>query len=206
LSVREMASPDAVIAWGNIERRAADLHAAGAGGSTGQLQVQAVADILTGRAVPGQDACSDTHPHPAAHPRPGACRSPQAGAEAGACSETHPDPAADAGPGARPGTQPRAGRGGGRAGWAVNPVLVIPWDPALGRASGLAELPGYGPLDEQDTADLLAAAGASPATRWCVTVTSPADGTAVAHGCITGRRTLADFTQPGTARAVVTRL
>jgi hypothetical protein len=37
--------------------------------------------------------------------------------------------------------------------------------------------------------DLLAAAGQHPASRWCLTMTGP-DGTAAAHGCIPGPRTL----------------
>jgi hypothetical protein len=80
-------------------------------------------------------------------------------------------------------------RGGGRGGWAANPVLIVPWDPGLGRPSGPAELPGYGLVDEQDTMELLDAAGQDPASRWCITATG-ADGTAVAHGCLPGRRIL----------------
>jgi hypothetical protein len=81
-------------------------------------------------------------------------------------------------------------RGGGRGGWAVNAVLIVPWDPALGEPCGPAELPGFGLIDEDDTMDLLTAAGQNPATRWCLTMTGR-DGTAAAHGCIPGRRTLA---------------
>jgi len=90
--------------------------------------------------------------------------------------------------------------GGGRGGWAVNAVLVVPWDPAVGEPSGPAELPGFGLLDEDDTMDLLTAAGQNPATRWCLTMTGQ-DGTAAAHGCIPGRRTLADITSPSLAGA-----
>jgi hypothetical protein len=56
-----MPAADAVIAWANIERRALDLHAAGAEGTAGQLQVHAVLDLLLGRATPGQGARQDTH-------------------------------------------------------------------------------------------------------------------------------------------------
>ena len=105
LSAREMPNGDGLIAWQNIERRALDLHAAGAEGTAGQLQVQAMLDFLLGRATPAQ-----------------------------------------------------------------------------GRPSGAAELPGYGLLDQDDTMDLLQAAGQHPASRWCITAT--------AHACIPGPRTL----------------
>jgi Domain of unknown function (DUF222) len=91
-----------------------------------------------------------------------------------------------------------AGRGGGRGGWAVNPVLIVPWDPGLGRSSGPAELPGYGLLDSGDTMELLEAAGQHPASRWCLTVTG-ADGTAVAHACLPGQRTLDAIARAGKA-------
>jgi hypothetical protein len=45
---------------------------------------------------------------------------------------------------------------------------------------------GCGLLDGEETRDLVAAASRHPATRWCVTVAGP-DGTAVAHGCSSGR-------------------
>jgi hypothetical protein len=90
----------------------------------------------------------------------------------------------------------------------MNPVLVVPWDPSLGRPSGPAELPGFGLLDQDDTMDLLAAAGDHPASRWCLTITGPRDGTAAAHGCAPGRRTLDALTGTGavTAAALAARL
>ena len=80
------------------------------------------------------------------------------------------------------------GRSGGRGGWALNPVLIVPWDPGLGAPSGPAELPGSWLLDQTGTMDLLAAAGDNPATRWCLTITGPRDGTAAAHGCAPAAR------------------
>jgi Domain of unknown function (DUF222) len=91
-----------------------------------------------------------------------------------------------------------AGRGGGRGGWAVNPVLIVPWDPTLGRPSGPAELPGYGLLDSGDTMELLDAAGRDPSSRWCLTAAG-ADGTAAAHACLPGPRTLDAIARAGQA-------
>jgi hypothetical protein len=182
LSAREMPSGEGVIAWQNVEHRALDLRAAGVEGTVGQLQVKAMLDFLLGRATPGQGACENAQ-----------CADDD---EAGACESAHADDGEGAWQNARTG-----GRGGGRGGWVVNPILIVPWDPAQGRPSGPAELPGYGLLDEHDTMDLLAAAGDNAATRWCVTMTGR-DGTAAAHGCIPGRRTLADIASVGAAGAV----
>src|ERR1700678_1831315 len=151
LSAREMPNGDGLIAWQNIEKRALDLHATGAEGTAGQLQVQAMLDFLTGRATPAQPGA-----RPGTHrdKDEGACQDTHRGDDQGACQDTHCD---------------GNGRGGGRGGWVVNPILVIPWDPALGRPSGPADLPGYGQVDPDDTMDLLNAAGQHPATRWCLT-------------------------------------
>jgi Domain of unknown function (DUF222) len=210
LSARQMPSADGLIAWANIERRALDLHAAGIEGTAGQLQVKAMLDFLLGRAAPGENACADTHPgedggacedtHP--DKDEGACKDTHENQDAGAWQDTHPDEDED-GDGAEDGNAYRknarvCGRGGGRGGWALNPILVIPWDPARGRPSGPAELPGYGLLDEDDTMDVLRAAGQHPASRWCLTVTGP-DGTAAAHACIPGPRTLDDISTAASA-------
>ena len=177
LSAREMPNGEGQVAWQNIEARALDLHAAGVPGTTGQLQVQA---MLLGRAIPGQDegARQDTH---------------EGGDEGeGACQNAHTGEDEDEGAGAGAYQRnARAGaRGGGRGGWAVNPILLVPWDASLGRPSGPAELPGYGLLDSGDTMDLLASAGQNTASRWCLSITDPRDGTAAAHGCVPGPRTL----------------
>jgi hypothetical protein len=196
LSARQMPAAEAVIAWQNIERRALDLHAAGAEGTAGQLQVRAALDFLLGRATPGQDACPDTH----------------ADKDQGAYPDTHDDAGEGARQNADQGARQNAdqgarkgARGGGRGGWVVNPVLVIPWDPSTGGPSGPAELPGFGLLDEHDTMDLLQAAGDNPATRWCLTVQGQ-EGTATAHGCIPGRRNLGAITSAGTAADLAARL
>jgi hypothetical protein len=167
LSAREMPTGDGQVAWQNIEERALDLRAAGMEGSTGQLQVQAMLDYLTGRAIPGEGARHE-----------------------GAQHGTHDDDGE--------GAYRKNARGGGRGGWAVNAMLIVPWDPAAGRPAGPAELPGYGLIDEQDTMDLLDAAGRHPDSRWCLTATGP-DGAAAAHGCVPGRRTIKDIITAGVA-------
>src|ERR1700677_2130580 len=198
LSARELPNADGLIAWQNIEKRALDLHAAGTEGTAGQLQVQAMLDFLLGRAAPAQPgARPGTHAGQNRGAYGGARQDAQYDADQGACQDAHCDQDAgacqdahsDQDEGACQGAQRRIGRGGGRGGWAGTPVLVVPWDPARGCPSGAAELPGYGLLDQDDTMDLLHAAGQHPASRWCITMTGP-DGTATAHACLPGRRTL----------------
>jgi hypothetical protein len=166
-------------------------------------------DFLLGRAVPGQPgARQDAHRDENQGAYENAHRDDDEGAyenahrdDEGAHENAQGDDDEDAWQDAQPddddgacqGAHPKNGRGGGRAGWAVNPVLVVPWDPATGGPSGAAELPGYGLLDQDDTMDLLDAAGQHRASRWCITATGP-DGTATAHACLPGPRTLDDIT------------
>jgi len=65
--------------------------------------------------------------------------------------------------------------------------LLVPVGTAFGWSSAPGELSGFGPLDPEITRDMMAAASRHPATRWCVTLVSEQDGTAVAHGCAPGR-------------------
>jgi hypothetical protein len=225
LSARELPNADGLIAWQNLEKRALDLRAAGAAGTAGQLQVQAMLDFLLGRAAPAGSAYQDTHP--GGSQDEGACQGAHEDEDGSACTDAHQDQDRDAwqdahkdqDEGAWQGTHPGEDedgdedasayrknarvnrRGGGRGGWAVNPILVIPWDPARGRPAGPAELPGYGQLDEHDTMDLLDAAGQHPASRWCLTAAGQ-DGTAAAHACIPGRRTLDDIITASRASTV----
>jgi hypothetical protein len=186
LSAREMPNGDGQVAWQNIEARALDLHAAGVPGTTGQLQVQAMLDFLLGRAIPDRGACENTH----GDGDQSACQDAHGNGDQDACENAHGSEDETA--------SHQNGRGGGRGGWVCNPILVVPWDPSLGRPSGPAELPGYGLLDQGDTMDLLQAAGENPASRWCLTVTGP-DGTAAAHGCVPGPRTLDSIITAGTS-------
>jgi hypothetical protein len=198
LSAREMPNGDGQLAWQNIERRALDLHAAGMPGTTGQLQVQAMLDYLLGRATPEpeESARQDAHGEADGSARQDA-HSNEEEDEVWDEDEDNDGEQTRAWLDARVSARkPR--RGGGRGGWAVNPVLVVPWDPSLGRPSGPAELHGYGLLDEHDTMELLDAAGQDPSSRWCLTASGP-DGTAAAHGCLAGSRTLDTIIAAGQA-------
>jgi hypothetical protein len=221
LSAREMPNGDGQVAWQNIEARALDLHAAGMPGTTGQLQVQAMLDFLLGRAIPDQDACQGTHDEDACQGThdEDACQGTHVEGDQGthgesarqgtrdedACDNAHGGEDESTSASAYQQNARANARGGGRGGWACNPILVVPWDPSLGRPSGPAELPGYGLLDQDDTMELLAAAGDNPASRWCLTVTGP-DGTAAAHGCVPGPRSLTSIITAGIDATSVTDL
>jgi len=60
--------------------------------------------------------------------------------------------------------------------------LTMPALAWLGLCDAPGEANGFGALDAGTCRDLANALAASPATRWCVTLTGP-DGRAVAHGC-----------------------
>jgi hypothetical protein len=57
----------------------------------------------------------------------------------------------------------------------------------LGWSQSPGSVPGFGTLDADDSRALAAQLAASPANRWCITLTDPA-GRAVAHGCATTGR------------------
>ena len=67
-------------------------------------------------------------------------------------------------------------------GGSVN--LTIPLTTWLGLTSHPGDAAGLGPLDAGVSRDLAADLAANPATRWCLTLTTP-DGHATAHGCAT---------------------
>ncbi|HXL91519.1 MAG TPA: DUF222 domain-containing protein [Streptosporangiaceae bacterium] len=103
------------------------------------------------------------------------------------------------------------GRPGGDSGarLAAQVTILIPFETWMGwPASQLAEVPGWGPADQDTVNDLLAAAARDRASRLCVTLLGPGR-TAVAHGCAPGRFTLplagtsqdinGDLDPPGTA-------
>ena len=91
-------------------------------------------------------------------------------------------PRGPAGPG-RPG-----GDSGTRLGAQV--TILIPFQTWMGWPTAqLAEIPGWGPADQDTVNDLLVAAARDRDSRLCLTLLGP-DRTAVAHGCAPGRLTL----------------
>jgi len=60
--------------------------------------------------------------------------------------------------------------------------LTLPLSTWLGWSQSPGQVPGFGPLDAEDSRTLAAMLARHPATKWCLTLTDPA-GYPVAHGC-----------------------
>ena len=73
--------------------------------------------------------------------------------------------------------------------------LLVPAGTLLGWGTAPAQAAGWGLLDADETRALVRAASRHPRTRWCMTVIA-SDGTAVAHGCATGRHSWSGNSPP----------
>jgi hypothetical protein len=169
---RELPSDEVLASWQHVEQRARELRAAGVPGTLRELRVRSYLDLLQERdsrllagTVPGQD--------PGQRRGPADDDGPQDG------------PGGNGGPGPGPHDGSPAGPGAGPC-LAALVNITVPLATALGQSGTPGEAAGFGLLDAGTARDLLAAAGRSPHTRWCVTVLHP-DGTAAAHGCAAGR-------------------
>jgi len=134
----------------------------GADGSLGQLRAKAFMILLNGQ--------------PVIPPAPGGGNAAQEKAP-GAPDEGQADCGrrADGGPPA--GGGPRALSG------SVN--LTLPLTTWLGWSQTPGQVPGFGPVDAQDSRTLAAMLARHPGTQWCLTLTNQA-GHAVTHGCAAG--------------------
>ena len=78
--------------------------------------------------------------------------------------------------------------------------ITVPWSAQEDQSADPADVDDFGVVDNSDARDLLAAAARDTRTRWCVTTLNP-DGTASAHGCVSGRHPPPGFAtsrNPGT--------
>jgi Domain of unknown function (DUF222) len=199
---RELPSDEVLASWQHVEQRALDLRTAGMPGTLQELRVTAYLDLLQERdsrdqpAAPvpageagGQAAAADAPDQPPpddGQPGDGAAASgtERPGEPGEPDSPDGPGGTGGPGPGG-PGPAPRPGPAAGPS-LAALVTLTIPWATIHGQSETPGEAGGFGPLDGDDARDLAAAAARHPATRWCVTALNP-DGTAAAHGCLTGR-------------------
>ncbi len=158
ISGRELPSAEVLASMQHVEDRARALRDAGVPGTWEELKVRATLDLLQER---------DSRP-PLSDPP----------ASGGSQDAGRPGPGGPV-PGPGPGTS------GPSLGAQV--TITVPHTALTGDVGSGAEVDGFGILDHADTRDLIAAAAASPATRWCLTTLHP-DGTAAAHACATGPR------------------
>ena len=179
LAAREMDTATALASKAHIDAIAARLRTAGIDGTLGALRVRVLAELTQGRdpldliragtpSAGSPSAGDHESPSPAAGspgprqpgPAPAGTRAPAA------AGDPHPDPA--------PAPVPAL----------IN--LLVPLGTYLGWSTAPAQAGPHGLLDAGETRDITRAAARHPATRWCLTITSP-QGTAIAHACAHGQ-------------------
>ncbi len=184
---RELPSDEVLASWQHVEQRARELRAAGMPGSLRELRWRAYLDLLQERdsrltvtPAPGQD--------PGQRQGPAGDDGLQDGPDGNGGPSPGPHSPAGTGPDrrARPDGSARPDGPGTGPCLAALVNITVPLATLLGQSGTPGEAGGFGLLDAGTARDLIAAAGRSPHTRWCVTVLHP-DGTAAAHGCAAGR-------------------
>jgi hypothetical protein len=183
LSGRELDTADVIASKAHIDAIALKLRESGLiEGSLGRLRALALTDLTQGR-------------NPLDRINPGAATPPEAAPPddepADGASESSGDPSADArNPAPDPAAAPLSYAGPAHPGESAPlPALInllIPAGTLLGWGTAPGEAAGWGLLDTQETQAIVKAASRHPRTRWCATLVGP-DGTAIAHGCATGR-------------------
>jgi hypothetical protein len=173
LSGRDLCPVDVLAADKYLTALAQAMKAAGITGSLDVLRAHAYLHLLS-----GQPAATLLDPAP----RPGTPDGTARGTDAGPHFPAAPAPAALGGPGtpggAAPGSYPPAASPGLRG--TVN--LTMPLSAWLGWTQSPGDVPGFGPLDADDSRTLAGLLAGNPANRWCLTLTNPA-GHPLAHAC-----------------------
>jgi hypothetical protein len=160
---RDLPSADVLAADQRITARAHELRSAGITGAMDELRARAYLDFLLGRGADAEHSGeADATPEPGSQPKAESRRDAATGPSA------QPGPAANQIP----------------AGLAARINLIVPLSTLFGLSDVPGEVAAFGPVDAETTRKLVFAAGAHPATRWCVTVVDR-DGRPVGHGCAT---------------------
>jgi hypothetical protein len=192
LSGRDLPPAAALAADKHLTALAQALKAAGIPGTLDTLRARAYLHLLSGQPASTLILQSASPGRPGREPpgRPG--REPLQGLGA----DTH-GPAESGGTasgGTAPGTAPPSSappgtacpspdpRPGGLPGLRGSVNLTMPLSAWLGWTQSPGDIPGYGPLDADDSRTLADLLGRNPASQWCVTLTNRA-GHPVAHAC-----------------------
>ena len=169
LSGRDLPPAAALAADKHLTALAQALKAAGIPGTLDTLRARAYLHLLSGQPAATLILQTATPGPPGRDPRPG---TPGSTAPSGTAPGSTP---AGPGPGYGPGL-------GGLPGLSGSVNLTMPLATWLGWTDSPGDVPGYGPLDAEDSRTLAALLAQGRASRWCVTLTSPA-GHPVAHAC-----------------------
>jgi Domain of unknown function (DUF222) len=190
LAGRHLPAAGVLAADKRISALARDLKTAGAEGTLQQLRARVFLAVLSDQPLASllPRTCGTAASDGTSFPPPdspdgdsshGAAGVPGTGTAGG------PGPALASPDGATPSTPPGGGtwpEGGAWPGLSGSVNLTLPLLTWLGWSQSPGDVPGFGPLDADDSralADLLAA---NPTTKWCLTLTNP-DGQPAAHGC-----------------------
>jgi len=184
LAGRDLPPTGALAADQHLSEQARALRAAGLAGTIDQLRAQVFMALLAGQPVtsllPPGEVCAA-----AGDAGPGVAGSSGSSATAG----SGPGSIAGSGPGSAH-SSPGSVRGGlGSVGSSVAGMvnLTMPLCTWLGLSQAPGEVPGFGPLDAEDSRSLAQAMAAHPRTRWCLTIIGE-NGRPIAHGCARRRR------------------
>jgi hypothetical protein len=158
LAGRDLPPAEVIAADRNLTALALDLRKAGAEGTLDQLRARAYLNLLNGQPSGAPPLLSQVQPGdvPPGETPPG---------------ETPPGPSHPQSPGKT-----------GRPVLRGSVHLTLPLATWLGWSQAPGQVAGFGPLDADDSRAIAAMLGASPANRWCITLTGPADRP-IAHGC-----------------------
>ncbi len=169
LAGRDLPPADVLAADKHLTALAQAMKAAGQPGTLDILRARAYLHLLSGQPaatlIPATATPGGARSEP---PRGGGPQDAPRGPGGGA----H-DPAAS-GSSASGGPAPAGLRG------TVN--LIMPLSTWLGWTQAPGDVPGYGPVDAEDSRTLAGRLARSPGNQWCVTLTS-SDGHPVAHAC-----------------------
>ena len=189
LSGREMDTADVIASKAFIDAVAARLRRGGFPGSLGALRVLAMTDLTQGRdPLDRLNPIADSVPQAPGGAGLTDARPANAGAATAGPTDDRPTDDADH-PHEAP--SPAGPDGGAVARPAPVPLpalvnLIIPVGTLLGWSTAPSQAGALGLLDPNETRVIAQAAARHPRTRWCATLTAP-DGTALGHGCATGR-------------------
>ena len=192
LSGRDLPPAAALAADKHLTALAQALKAAGIPGTLDTLRARAYLHLLSGQPASTLILQSASPGRPGREPpgRPGREPPPGPGADTHGPAESGGTASGGTAPGTAPPSSAPPGtacpspdpRPGGLPGLHGSVNLTMPLSAWLGWTQSPGDVPGYGPIDADDSRTLADLLGRNPASQWCVTLTDRA-GHPVAHAC-----------------------